>query len=74
MARRPRFTDQEPGLVVLGAATFVTILFVGTAVTDYFVEGPQSITADYLMGRGLVLGATWLIALMIVGYIHRPGR
>jgi hypothetical protein len=73
MARRPS-KGQEPGDLVLGCAVCVTISFVGSAVTDYFVEGPERFTADYLTARGLVLGVTWLAAAAIAAYLHRRGR
>ncbi|MEV4801657.1 hypothetical protein AB0K18_16735 [Nonomuraea sp. NPDC049421] len=74
MARRSWFKGQDPSQVVLGCALTVTITFIGSAITEYIVEGPEGLTMAYLAARGLILLITWVIALVIIGCLARRQR
>ncbi|MEU1723317.1 hypothetical protein ACNF49_14845 [Actinomadura sp. ATCC 39365] len=69
MARRPSFRGQDPGHVVLGVALFVTITFLGQAVTDYVIDG--FLTAAYMAARAIVLVTAWLVASLLATWLHR---
>ncbi|MFF4198365.1 hypothetical protein [Nonomuraea sp. NPDC001831] len=72
MARRPWFKGHDPAHVVLGVALFVTIMFLGDAVTEYVIDG--LLTAAYMAARAVALITVWLVASLLATWLHRSRR
>lgn len=63
--------DSEARKILLGWTCFMTGGYVWDLVGDYFIDGPQKITAQRVVIRAMVAAAFWLAGVLVLRWLVR---